>query len=271
MSHGEHILMQSSGNHGALTGLASCIKESRIEQRSVDQMFDVLTYLDKRGVISASSCSSFLLHPTLIDSPATQFECPTDVHLAFRMWVKFLKEEEYDFEELDEVGGTPLLAYLSGSGAESLIWTSMLLEFGANAHALGPNGENALQYAMCSSHEEQHRDILEQKLYLLIKAGVNVNHRCMRGLTPSFTAGRYKHCWVEWCRALERNALSIQHVLEAETWSYPWEEDSEDSEAGEDSENYDMEDSTDQIKLTFGKDYTAMDQGEKNHGSVSEA
>ena len=218
--------------------------------RSEDDILDLMTYLDKTRTIFVSLHSRSLLHPTLIGSLTPQLERSARIYEVFGAWVKLLKEEEYDFEQLDKTGSTALLAHLECSGAESLVWTTVLLDSGANAHALAANGENALQFAMRSSFDEQHRDVLEQKLYLLIRAGVDVNHRCSHGLTPSMDARQNFYCWIEWCNALSRNSLNILHVVEAETRSLPWE--GIEGSGEEDSEDHGFDNDKNEIELTFG-------------------
>lgn len=69
---------------------------------------------------------------------------------------------------------------------------------------------------MWSSPRERHREVLEQKLCLLIKAGADVNHCNDRGYTPSQYARGVHKCWDEWCRALESCGLDINEVLQAD-------------------------------------------------------
>ena len=243
MPRDEHILIGSSGDSSALSGLADLIT-THLMPDDLDNVIAILTYLDKSGKISPSIHSHSLLHSGRRGTGRSQLERSSEVYRTFKIWVELLKEEEYDFEILDKAGITPLLDYLSCNGDESLIWVSLLLEYGANAHALGACGMNALWYAMDSSRWEKHRDILEQKLYLLIKAGVDIKHRCMHGLTPSIYAREYRDCWTEWCNALRRNGISIQHLRETETTHFPWEED----------ENT-LDDNESQLKLIFGEDW----------------
>ena len=99
--------------------------------------------------------------------------------------MSFLKEEEYDFEQRDMFGETPLLSQLSHTDGQSLEMVRLLLEFGVEIHASGGWGPNALQCAMGSlalGEDAEQRKIVEQKLCLLIKAGADVNHCDKDGL-----------------------------------------------------------------------------------------
>ena len=130
--------------------------------------------------------------------------------------MNFLKREGHDFEQKDEDGKTPLLSQLSVDGGQSLEMARLLLEFGANVHATTPAGQNALQCAMSRSNWEEYREILEQKLCLLIEAGADVNHCDEFGDTPSDDAREHYQCWDEWCRALESNGLNLHEVIQAD-------------------------------------------------------
>ncbi len=86
-----------------------------------------------------------------------------------------------------------------------------LLECGANAHAICL-GRYMLLLAMFSGGKESCPCVLEQKLCLLIRAGIDVNFADRFGRTPSDNA-RQEGCWDEWCRALESSNLNIDEVL----------------------------------------------------------
>lgn len=130
-------------------------------------------------------------------------------------WIILLKEEEYDFKQKNECGRTPVLNQLATKGCLSLEMVRLLLEFNVNVHATDCDGQNALQCAMWSLRREEQRDIMEQKLYLLIRAGADANHCDEFGETPSDHA-RERACWKEWCRALESNSLKVDEVLRAD-------------------------------------------------------
>lgn len=130
-------------------------------------------------------------------------------------WITLLKEEEYDSKQKNECRRTPLLNQLATKGCLSLEMVRLLLEFNVNVHATDCDGQNALQCAMRSLRREEQRDIMEQKLYLLIRAGVDANHCDEFGETPSDHA-RKRACWKEWCGALESNNLKVDEVLRAD-------------------------------------------------------
>ena len=130
-------------------------------------------------------------------------------------WIILLKEEEYNFEQENDGGRTPLLDQLATKGCLSLEMVRRLLEFNVNVHATDCDGQNALQCAMWSVRREEQRDIMEQKLFLLIKAGADANHCDEFGRTPSDHA-RKRACWKEWCGALESNSLKVDEVLQAD-------------------------------------------------------
>ncbi|KAF7513702.1 hypothetical protein GJ744_007753 [Endocarpon pusillum] len=130
-------------------------------------------------------------------------------------WIILLKEEKYDFQQENECGRTPILDQLATKGCLSLEMVRLLLEFNVNVHATDCDGQNALQCAMWSLRREEQRGIMEQKLYLLIRAGVDANHCDELGETPSDHA-RKRTCWKEWCGALESNSLKVDEVLQAD-------------------------------------------------------
>ena len=121
-------------------------------------------------------------------------------------WTGVLKEYEYDFEQRNSDGNTPLLFSLRGYGAQTFCFSTILLELGANIHTIKTEGESALQCAMTSSRQEHHRGVLEQKLYLLIEAGIDTD-----GYLTIAAASHYD-CLDEWCRTLERSGLSNNDI-----------------------------------------------------------
>lgn len=72
---------------------------------------------------------------------------------------------------------------------------------------------------------------VQEVITALIKAGVDIHHRDIDGLTPSMYARRHGH-WTEWCLALERNGKCITRVvtddntewLLEENWRTAWKE-----------------------------------------------
>jgi hypothetical protein len=195
-----------------LDGLWEVILDEGAEQDDIDSYFRIIAYLDETNVIERSLDSPSLLHAISWNSDAN---CSDQQIALSRRWMNFLKKEEYDFEQKDRRGRTPLLDHLSVDGGHSLEIGRLLLEFGANVHATASRGGNALQDAICSSRWEEHSEILEQKLSLPIKAGVDVNHYDEDGCSPSDYARIFER-WDEWCRALESNGLNIDDVVQAD-------------------------------------------------------
>lgn len=205
--------MDHSGESGALMGLWDCLRLREGKRLDVDSLFKVLAHLEKTDAISEFDDSGSLLHATIWSSAVDSSEETTT---SLRRWMNFLKNEEYDFEGAEH-GRTPLLDHLGSCGFASLEMTGLLLEFGVNVHATTPLGRNALQCAIYSSKEEEDREILEQKLCILIKAGVDVDHCDEYGYSPSdYAQEGWFDCWDEWCRALESNGLKIDYVTKAD-------------------------------------------------------
>ena len=181
-------------------------------ERSEDKSAKILNYLHMVGVLSAFHGP--LLHPMW---HLFSLDCSPGTRHAFRRWMALLREEGYDFEQRNEAGLTPLLSYLSimlGGGDANLEMFCLLLEFGANAHAISASGENALQITLASS--DKQKDIVEENLFLLIQAGIDISYRGGKhGYTPSEYARFYDHR-DEWRRALKRNGLSIHDITKTE-------------------------------------------------------
>jgi len=177
-----------------------------------------------------------------------------------KTWMGFLKRNGYDFELQDTSGRTPLLHTLTRPGGQNLAIVRLLLEFGANSHAVDSTGCNAIQLAMSSNIRPkfpEFPEILEEKLSSLIEAGVDLHHRDERGDTPSYYARHFYMCWAVWCRALERNKRKIDDVVreDGELWLLEESSDEESNEEENDEEESDEEES---------------DEGESVEGEVDE-
>lgn len=149
--------------------------------------------------------------------------------------MEFLTRNGYDFELQNTWGKTPLLDHLIRVGGQSLATVRLLLGFGVNSHAIDYDGRNAIQLAMFSNTRDFHEipEILEEKLSLLIKAGVDLHHRDKWGGTPSHDASCHYECWEVWCRALDRNGRKIDEVVREEGELWLLEESSEEGESDE--------------------------------------
>lgn len=140
-----------------------------------------------------------------------------------RLTLKFLKMRDYDFEYQDRWQRTPLLGSMLARGGASLATAKVLLELGADAHAIDREGRNAIQLAMSSNvvwkpemvpfhlDPREFSEVLQGKLELLINVGVNLEHRDIYGSTPSMDAMDWE-CWDAWCKALKRCGKSIDEV-----------------------------------------------------------
>ncbi|KAF2785996.1 hypothetical protein K505DRAFT_205690, partial [Melanomma pulvis-pyrius CBS 109.77] len=204
-----------------------------VSQRIPDDSFAKMqAYCDEICPLIARSS---LLHPLAWDTGEVSDK---NVHLT-KMWMEFLKRNDYDFELQDGWGDTPLLDNLSLLGKNSLENTLLLLGFGANPHAVNSDGRNAIQAAMASnifSNYPEKPEILEEKLSLLIEAGVDIHHRDKRGETPSHDARKYYKCWTVWCRALDRNGRKIDEVVREDGELWLLEESSEEGESNKEGE-----------------------------------
>lgn len=153
--------------------------------------------------------------------------------------MKFLKGESFDFEQRNSRGRTPLLDQSYWPGASCLATLPLLLEYGADVHATDNEGNSALHLAMLSNFTTigEHSGHLKQKLALLVEAGVDLHHRNMKGLTPSYLARFRCDCWDEWCAALRRNGVDVNEVAEAESdlWCLTDDDDDNDVEDGDES------------------------------------
>lgn len=153
-----------------------------------------------------------LLHANVCDL----YHFPDEYSEPIKIWMDFLKRNDYNFELRDENGRTPLLHNLGGTGEKSLAIVRLLLEFGANPHAVDSFGRNAIQIAISSIKYhpvyEGDREVIERKLGLLIKFGVNLRHSDEKGHTASCYARSYL-CWPEWCWTLIQNGIVIDEVV----------------------------------------------------------
>lgn len=202
-----------------LNGLWETILVLDYAPHDADSHFKLLTYFD--NIIDESFDSGYLLYALPIN---LQPDCSDEAITSSRRCMEILKRKGYDFEKKNTVGRTPLLDHLAVIGRQSLETVRLFLGLGVNIHATDIIGRNALQSVMYGSPRERHRDILEQrqrdilqqKLCLLIKAGADVNHCDDYGDTPSDCAREQYRCWDEWCRALESNGLDIDEVIHAD-------------------------------------------------------
>lgn len=177
------------------------------------------------------------MHPSSWD---TGEDFPDEYVQLIKTWMEFLSQNGYSFEVQDTLGRTPLLAYSSLPGGRCLAIVRLLLEFGANMHAVDSNGCNAIQLAMYSNTQWRQYEVpkvLEEKLSLFIEAGVDLNHRDQWGATPSHDARCHFQCWAVWCRALERNGRKVDEVVreDGELWllEESREEESDEKESDE--------------------------------------
>lgn len=205
------MLIDGRGERSALLGLWLWLTDTTTPV-DADKLFRVLTYLDEVDLVSTA-----LHRPSLLNYriPNLGPSCPDECISSWRQYISFLKKGEYDFENKDVEGNTALLDQLLWMTCQSFEIARLLLEFGANVHACTKWGGNAFQCAMLSARNEEDREILEQKLCLLIKAGAEINHLDHYGSTPSSCA-RYFGCLDEWCRALKSNDFNIDDVTQAD-------------------------------------------------------
>lgn len=173
-------------------------------------------------------------------------------HDALRARIFYLQAAGYNFEQRLLVGITPLISCAEKSshprlGKEHLAAMRILLKLGVNVNATDDDNESALHYTLYSFQsalEERSEDIsmLESTVNLLISAGVDLHHRSDMDETPSQLACRIG-LWEEWCRALKRSGVRIEHMMEAEV-DLPWESGWEDSDS-DNSEGFDKGHSSD--------------------------
>jgi hypothetical protein len=201
-------------------------------------------YLNRNTTICTPSTHKSLLHVLVYD---LTMHFPDEFVQVIKTWIRFLKCNDYDFELQDELGRTPLLDHLTRPGGLSLAIVRLLLEFGANSHAVDSDGCNAIQLAMSSKHYSEFPEILEEKLSSLIEAGVDLHHRSKWGYTSSHYARFYYKCWAVWCRALERNGRKIDDVVreDGELWLLE-ESDEEESDEEESDEEENGEEERDE-------------------------
>ena len=107
---------------------------------------------------------------------------------------------------------------LRTKGRPSFKLAKTYLELGANPHATNGKEHNTIQCAMFSAlslFESDRRTedfrIVQDKLELLIRAGVNLEHRDSWGRTLSQTARQYG-CWEIWCDALKNCGKSVEEL-----------------------------------------------------------
>jgi hypothetical protein len=210
------MLIDCSGQHCVLIALWECLLDLDSEVCGAGNLFEILAYLDNTNVIDEYLDSGNLLHAL---GRTSEPDCSAELIASLRRWMEFLKKRDYDFEQTDMQGRTPLLDHLHKDGRQNLEAARLLLEFGANVHATDFTGRNALQCAMSNMGwvgVEMHRKTLELKLCLLIKAGADVSHCDKAGDTPTDYAQEHYDCWDEWCRALESNGLDVHEITHAE-------------------------------------------------------
>lgn len=134
-----------------------------------------------------------------------------------RTWLKFLMRHGHDLNStFAEDDATMILQHAQTNGERSLAIVRLLIELGADLHAVTSRALNAIHCAMFSNvphHEHEDPEILEEKLSLLIGEGVDLHHRDQWGRTPSYLAKYECRCFTVWCRALERNGKQIEEVL----------------------------------------------------------
>jgi ankyrin repeat protein len=203
------MLIDDSDGKDALRGVWDSILMEGNQLPSLDNPIRILAYLDDINVITNSLHSDRLLHRAVWTVKSIG---PELVTIMARRYMKLLKEEEYDFEHKAGSERTPLLENLLFPSEGRQTIARLLLEFGADIHAVDDGGSNALQIAMDGCLFLRNSKVTEEMLNLLIKAGADVNHCNKSGHTPSDTARKYR-CWKKWCRALELSGLDISDVM----------------------------------------------------------
>lgn len=138
--------------------------------------------------------------------------------------LEFAKRRGYDLDYVASDGATPLLSHLRSHYGTSLAIVRALLKLGANPHATDLDNRNGIQLAMWSNVASGVRDyslkfslaefsdMLQAKFELLIRTGVNLEHRDGKGRTLSQTA-RDCNCWEIWCSALKQCGKPVEEVV----------------------------------------------------------
>jgi len=204
------MLTDDSDGKDALCGVWESMVSKGTKLRSQDNLIRILAYLDDTNMITSSLHCHTMLHKPLFQLVDTG---PVRPLVMARRYINLLKEEGYDLDQKDSWGRTPLLDHLWVSPCEPRLEVAyLLLEFGADIHAVDCHGKNALQISIGGYLLARDRKLGEQTLGLLIKAGADVNHCDNDGHTPSDTA-RQAHYWKKWCRVLVLNGLDISEVV----------------------------------------------------------
>lgn len=144
-----------------------------------------------------------------------------DSTAATEKWLKWLQENGYELNAINNhgfcCGETPLHRHLSTSSRKRFSMARLLIDLGADIHAVDSLHRNALHCALriCKKGSLM---LMEEKLNLLVGRGVNISHCDVYGNTPSDLAfhsgeGRF---WDTWCRVLQQNGREILEVLEEE-------------------------------------------------------
>ena len=131
---------QISGEESALRGFwrRTCTYK---EQSELENLRTTLEFLGKTMETCLISPLGSLLHKMYWMKSDS---CPDDQIDLIRTWMRFLRSEDYDFDQPNEVGSSPLLDHLWGSGNLSLEIVCLLVEFGVDVHVLDANGCNSV-------------------------------------------------------------------------------------------------------------------------------
>lgn len=132
-----------------------------------------------------------------------------------KMWMGFLKSNDYDFDQQDIWGRILMYHYFSIVEGGDLRLFQLLLEFEFGVQDIDPHGKSILHYAILSYEFSKASGVMEVKISMLIEAGADIHHRDKHGRTPSYCArvANDRRVWKCWCRALERNGLKIEDVV----------------------------------------------------------
>ncbi|KAH7139278.1 hypothetical protein B0J11DRAFT_516476 [Dendryphion nanum] len=153
-----------------------------------------------------------------------------------KMWMGYLKSIDYGFDQHDTWNRDFMFPYFYSG---SLRMFRLLLEFGVQY--IDPHGKSVLHHAILVCRIRNVHGMMEEKISMLIEAGVNVHHRDKYGWTPSYYVRvlTVPRVWEIWCRALERNGLKIEDVVREDGELYLLEGNYGDED--EDEESYDEE------------------------------